>query len=192
MAILKIARMGHPVLGRRAEAVPDPTHPQIQGLVKDMIETMADAVGTGLAAPQVHVPLRIMVFFVSEERATDDDGDVEVPLTTLINPQVEPIGGDIASDWEGCLSLPGLTGLVPRFTRVRYSGFTLEGERIDRVASGFHARVVQHEFDHLEGILYPMRMTDLSRLGFVQEVARARAESMQSTSAREDDADVGP
>lgn len=192
MAILKIARMGHPVLQRRAEAVADPTHPDIQGLVRDMVETMVDAGGTGLAAPQVHVPRRILVFFVSEERATDDAGDFEVPLTILINPEVEPIGDEMATDWEGCLSVPGLTGAVPRFTQVRYRGLTPEGQQIDRVASGFHARVVQHEFDHLEGILYPMRMTDLSRLGFVEEVARARAERIQAARARQADADAGP
>lgn len=192
MAILKIARMGHPVLQRRAEAVEDPTHPHVQSLVNSMIETMADAGGTGLAAPQVHVPRRIMVFFVSEDRATGDSGDFEVPLTTLINPEVEPIGEEMAIDWEGCLSIPGLTGTVPRFTRIRYRGLTPEGERIERTASGFHARVVQHEFDHLEGILYPMRMTDLSRLGFVEEVTRARAERMEASRTGEDGADVRP
>jgi peptide deformylase len=183
MAILKIARMGHPVLQRRAMPVADPAHPDIQRLVRDMLETMVDAEGTGLAAPQVHVPLRILIFFVSEARTTEVDGDGPVALTTLINPEIELIGDETAVDWEGCLSLPGLTGAVPRHLRVRYRGITPAGETIERMASGFHARVVQHEFDHLEGILYPMRMTDLSQLGFVPEVSRARAEAAHFAAA---------
>ncbi len=179
MAILKIARMGHPVLRRPAEAVADPTAPEIARLVADMIETMTDAPGIGLAAPQVHVARRIVVFHVPRSRAGDPDareGDAEgpVPLTILINPVIEPLGDDTALDWEGCLSVPGLTGAVPRFKRILYRGLTPTGGMIERTAEGFHARVVQHECDHLDGILYPQRMNDLTLLGFESEMHRYR------------------
>jgi peptide deformylase len=177
MAILKIARMGHPVLLGRATPVADPGAPEIRRLVSDMIETMADARGTGLAAPQVHVPLRVIVFFVSAQRAGDGPDDAAVPMTVLINPEIEPIGDAVDTGWEGCLSIPGMTGAVPRWQRIRYRGVTADGETIEREAGGFHARVVQHEFDHLEGVLYPMRMTDLSRFAFVDELNRAMAET---------------
>jgi len=179
MAILKIARMGHPVLSRPAEPIEDPTAPEVHRLVADMIETMEDAGGTGLAAPQVHVPKRLVVFFVEAERAeredasarlADDAGDAGVPLTVLINPEVEAFGEEMALGWEACLSVPDLAGEVPRFSRIRYHGLDLSGNRIVREASGFHARVVQHECDHLEGKLYPQRMTDLSRLVFASEM----------------------
>jgi len=173
MAILKIARMGHPVLRQRAAEVADPKAPEIKRLVADMIETMEDAHGTGLAAPQVHVSLRVVVFKVMGVRAGDQPGDGPVPLTVLINPVIEPLGPETELGWEACLSVPGLMGAVPRWTRIRYSGVTPEGERIERVAAGFHARVVQHECDHLDGTLYPMRMTDLSLLGFADEMRRA-------------------
>ena len=157
MAILKIARMGHPVLARRAEAIDDPTRPQVRQLVADMLETMQDAAGTGLAAPQVHVPLRLMMFFVTEARAareSEPENPAEsVPLTVLVNPELEPLGEETALGWEACLSVPGLAGEVPRHMAVRYRGLTLEGNEIVREAKGFHARVVQHEFDHLDGIL---------------------------------------
>ena len=167
MAILKIARMGHPVLRRRADEVLDPTAPEIRRLVADMLETLDDAGGAGLAAPQVHVPVRVVIFHVPAERA---DGDGPVPLTALVNPAIEALGGEQTLGWEGRLSVPGLTGVVPRHARIRYRGWTPEGERIDREAGGFHARVVQHECDHLDGILYPQRMTDLSLLLFVEEL----------------------
>ncbi len=184
MAILKIARMGHPVLAAPAKAVEDPTAPGLRRLVRDMIETMADADGTGLAAPQVHVPLRVVVFFVAAARAEGGDeagaGGAEsqaVPLTVLINPEVEPLTDEMVSGVEGCLSVPGLIGQVPRYTRVRYSGIALEGERLVREAEGFHARVVQHECDHLDGILYPQRMTDLKTLVFASETRRGLPEA---------------
>ena len=173
MAILKIARMGHPMLQQRAEAVADPTAPEIKALIADMIETMADADGAGLAAPQVHVPKRVVIFRVASERAAEDAEDQEaepVGLTVLVNSVVEPLTRETALGWEGCLSLPGLIGAVPRYTRVRYRGVTPEGAAIEREASGFHARVIQHECDHLDGILYPMRMTDLSMFGFIEEM----------------------
>lgn len=172
MAILKIARMGHPVLAQVADPVEDPTAPEIAALVEDMVDTMVDAPGTGLAAPQVHVPLRIVVFLVRAERTTGIAGDTPVDLTALINPVLEPIGEETNEAFEGCLSVPGLTGMVPRFTHLRYRGFGLDGKAIDRTVSGFHARVVQHECDHLDGVLYPQRMQDLSKLGFVEEMRR--------------------
>ncbi len=172
MAILKIAKMGHPVLRRRAEEVPDPTAPAVQQLIDDMIETMRDAPGTGLAAPQVHVPLRLVIFTVSAERSQREDGEEgeAVPLTVLINPEIEAVGSETSLGWEGCLSVPGLMGRVPRHRAIRYRAFDLEGQRIEREAEGFHARVVQHECDHLDGILYPQRMTDMADLIFTSEM----------------------
>ncbi|HLI13532.1 MAG TPA: peptide deformylase [Alphaproteobacteria bacterium] len=172
MAILKIARMGHAVLREPARAVEDPTAPEIRQLAADMVDTMEDAPGTGLAAPQVHVPLRVVIFKVTAERVTEEAGDGPQPLTVLVNPEIEPLDENKILGWEGCLSLPGFMGAVPRFRRIRYRGFDLDGRSIDRAAAGFHARVVQHECDHLDGILYPMRMTDLRRLGFVEEMRR--------------------
>ncbi len=169
MAILKIARMGHPVLARLAAPVADPADPAVAQLVADMIETMEDAGGAGLAAPQVHVSLRVVVFHVPAGR---NEGEA-VPLTVLINPVVEVLDDGRETAYEGCLSLPGLTGAVPRFTAVRYRGLGRDGEPVERTARGFHARVVQHECDHLDGVLYPARMPDLATFGFVEEMRRA-------------------
>lgn len=184
MAILKIARMGHPVLGRRAEAVEDPTTPEIRALIQDMIATMEDADGAGLAAPQVHVPVRLVIFHVPDER-TEDGEEGPVPLTVLINPVVEPLTEETDMGWEGCLSVPGLIGAVPRYTKIRYGGLDPQGRPVDRVAEGFHARVVQHECDHLDGVLYPQRMTDLSLLMFRDEmrhhISGARREAPDET-----------
>ena len=174
MAILKIARMGHPVLRRVADPVVDPTAPEIRRLVRDMLETLEDIGGVGLAAPQVHVSRRVVIFEVPAERAARDGNGATppegVPMTVLVNPVIEPLAEEKALGWEACLSVPGLTGAVPRWTRIRYHGYGLEGERIEREAGGFHARVVQHECDHLDGILYPMRMTDLTSLAFAEEL----------------------
>lgn len=172
MAILKLARMGHPVLRAKAATVADPAAPEIRGLVRDMIETMEEEGGTGLAAPQVHVSKRIVVFFVSEGRLTGRPLDQKQDLTVLINPVIEPLTTEMEIGWEACLSVPGLKGAVPRFTRIRYRGVGLDGEPIDRTVEGFHARVVQHECDHLDGILYPQRMTDLGLLTYLEEGAR--------------------
>lgn len=168
MAILKIARMGHPILSRIADEIPNPQAPEIHQLVEDMIETMEDAPGIGLAATQVHVPLRLVIFKVPEHRA--QNGEASVPLTILCNPVIEPLGSDMTLGWEGCLSVPGLRGVVPRFTRIRYSGITPQGEKISREASHMHARVVQHECDHLDGVLYPQRMSDHRYLVFESEM----------------------
>jgi peptide deformylase len=194
MAVLDIARMGNPILRRRAAEVPDPAAPGIRRLVSDMLETMEYAGGTGLAAPQVHVPLRVVVFFIAAERAIEEaaaaagkeasraeprDPDVAdpaedggVPLTVLINPEIEVLDATVKLGLESCLSLPGLAGEVPRVEAIRYRGRALDGSLIERTARGFHARVVQHEYDHLDGILYPQRMTDLSRLTFTSELER--------------------
>jgi len=172
MAILKIARMGHPVLLEQCQPVSDPGAPEIRRLVQDMFETMEDAPGAGLAAPQVHVPLRLFVFRVQPHRASGAPDDRPVGNTVLINPKVEPLGEEKHLRWEGCLSIPGLRAAVPRFRRVRYTGLDCDGRMVSAEVSGFHAGVVQHENDHLDGILYPMRMQDFRLMGFNEEVAR--------------------
>ncbi len=186
MPILKIARMGHPILSQRAEEVADPTAPEVGRLVAAMIETMENADGTGLAAPQVHMPWRIVVYKVMATRMdagveaeADDSGDEgaasrEVPTTAMINPVVEPLGEETSVGFEACLSVPDMAGPVRRFDRVRLTYQTLEGETVDREAEGFHARVLQHECDHLDGILYPMRIEDMSQFGFVDELGKGR------------------
>jgi peptide deformylase len=180
MAILKIARMGHPVLLTVARAVPDPTAPEIRRLVNDMVETMIDANGAGLAAPQVHVPLRVVIFQAPGERSDPGLSEAErfdhtAPLTVLINPEIAVMGSQVEGGWEGCLSVPGLRGYVERPTHIQYRGYGIDGQLIERTARGFHARVVQHECDHLDGRLYPSRMQDLSRLVFETELRHLQA-----------------
>lgn len=199
MAILKIARMGHPILRARAADVPDPTAPEVSRLVDAMIETMDDADGTGLAAPQVHMPWRIVVYKVEADRAAgegdgegDDEGDVEddedgdgedggedggVPLTVMVNPVVEPVGEETNLGFEACLSVPGMAGAVRRFNQVHVTYQTLTGQDVAFDAEGFHARVIQHECDHLDGILYPSRIEDMSRFGFVEELSRGQGDA---------------
>ena len=174
MAILKIAKMGHPVLAQKAQPVANPGAPEICRLVSDMVETMIDANGAGLAAPQVHVPLRVVVFQAPDGRSDpglseDERFEHAAPLTVLINPEIEIVAPELEGGWEGCLSVPGLRGFVERPFHIRYRGFDLEGKEVVRTAKGFHARVVQHECDHLDGILYPSRMTDLGKLIFESE-----------------------
>ena len=186
-SILKIARMGHPVLRRPADPVADPTAPEVRRLVADMWETLGDIGGAGLAAPQVHVPLRVVIFHVPELRAAREGAEPVAPIA-LVNPEITPLGepdAEKVGGWEGCLSVPGLTGWVPRHAAIRYRGMTPSGEVIDREATGFHARVVQHECDHLDGILYPMRMTDLSRLMFVEEMQRSYGTDTTDTIAED-------
>ena len=175
MAILKIARMGHPVLSAVARPVADPTAPEIHRLINDMVETMIDANGAGLAAPQVHVPLRLVIFQAPGERSDpglseDEKFDHTAPLTCLINPEVTVLSPETEGGWEGCLSVPGLRGWVERAAHIRYRGLGPDGKTIERTARGFHARVVQHEVDHLDGRLYPSRMGDLSKLIFETEI----------------------
>lgn len=172
MAILKIARMGHPVLRAVAEPVADPRDPEIERLVADLLETAPEVGGTGLAAPQVHVSKRIVVFMVGPERLTGRPLDQPQDWTVLINPVIEPVGDEGELGWEGCLSVPGLRGAVPRWSKIRYRALDRNGAEVDRMAEGFHARVVQHECDHLDGILYPQRMTDMRLLQFNEEAMR--------------------
>jgi peptide deformylase len=169
MAILKIARMGHPVLLARAAEVAEPGAAEVARLLADMAETLEDAGGVGLAGPQVHAGLRVFIYKVPASRA---DGGDEVKLTAVINPVLEFLGDEMAMGWEGCLSIPGLRAAVPRFERVRLRGFDGAGGVIDKEISGFEARVVQHEADHLDGVLYPMRMSDFRFFGFNEEVSR--------------------
>jgi len=166
MSILKVARMGHPVLREVADEV-DPTtvrSPAFQKLIDDMIETMHEYHGVGLAAPQVHEGLRLFVALL------DDDPDAKSEAAVIINPEIVPNGSEIEEGWEGCLSVPGMRGLVPRYVRLRYRGFDEQGAAIDRTVEGFHARVVQHECDHLDGILYPQRIEDMTAFGFQDEL----------------------
>lgn len=210
MAVKEIIKMGNPLLRRRAEPVADASAPEVIELVQDLIDTMEAADGAGLAAPQIAIPLRVVVFHAPPENPPpsepedssagdpgnpreDEPGDAtegddewrqrpgadtlrEHPPTVLINPEIEFLSDESELGWEGCLSLPGLVGLVPRFTRIRYSGISLAGRLIQREATGFHARVVQHECDHLDGCLYPQRMTDLSMLLFESEIGHYQEE----------------
>ncbi|MDR1995967.1 peptide deformylase [Azonexus sp.] len=164
MAVRTILRMGDPRLLESARPVIDFATPALAELIADMFDTMAAADGVGLAAPQIGVGLQLVIFgFEHSERYPVAEA---VPRTILINPVVTPLTSEEELGWEGCLSVPGLRGEVPRCTRIRYQGFDPHGEPIDRTVEGFHARVVQHECDHLIGRLYPMRMHDLTRFGF--------------------------
>ena len=164
MSVRDILKMGDPRLLRVAEPVTIFDTPELHALVADLFDTMHAARGAGLAAPQIGVDLAVVIFgFRHNERYP---GAPPVPETVLINPQITPIGDAMEEDWEGCLSVPGLRGVVPRHARIRYSGFDPSGGPIEREVEGFHARVVQHECDHLVGTLYPMRMRDFSRFGF--------------------------
>ena len=164
MSVREILKMGDPRLLRIAEPVERFDTPELHALVADMFDTMHAANGAGLAAPQIGVNLQLVIFgFRKNERYPEAP---PVPETVLINPQITPLSDAVEEGWEGCLSVPGLRGVVARFAQVRYTGFDPRGQRIEREAEGFHARVVQHECDHLIGTLYPMRMKDLSRFGF--------------------------
>jgi len=162
--IRPILRMGDPRLFQRSQPAERLGTTELKTLVADMRETMVAATGAGLAAPQIGVLLRVVIFgFEHNERYPDAE---PVPYTEIVNPVLLPLGPEMEEDWEGCLSVPGLRGRVPRYARLRYSGFDPDGRPIEREVGGFHARVVQHECDHLDGILYPMRMRDLRLLGF--------------------------
>jgi peptide deformylase len=169
MTVRRVLRMGDPALLKVSEPVRAFDSPELRALLLDMRETMAALDGAGLAAPQIGVPLRVVIFGTGAPNPRYPDAEV-VPPTVLINPELEPIGEQMEDGWEGCLSVPGLRGLVPRYTDMHYRGVDEEGRTIDRRVSGFHARVVQHEVDHLYGILYPMRITDLRRFGFQEEL----------------------
>jgi peptide deformylase len=179
MALLKIARMGHPVLARRARPIEDPLAESIQRLIGDMAETVADADGIGLAAPQVHRPLRLILFIDAGAR---EEVAGRCPIA-LINPEIEILDATLETDLEGCLSIPGLRGVVPRYRRIGYRGLGADGRLIEREADGVRARVVQHEVDHLDGILYPMRMPDLRYLSFESELRHLAAGLQQQESS---------
>lgn len=164
MPVREILKMGDPRLLKIAQPVAQLGTPELQALIDDLSDTMAAANGAGLAAPQIGVDLAVVIFgFDRNERYPDAPA---VPRTVLINPVITPLSADEEEGWEGCLSVPGLRGVVPRYSRIRYTGFDPQGRAIDREAEGFHARVVQHECDHLFGKLYPMRIRDFSRFGF--------------------------
>lgn len=166
MTVHTLLKMGDPRLLRTAQPVTAFDTPELHRLVADMHETMAAANGAGLAAPQIGVDLQLVIFGTGAVVPRYPDAE-PVPRSVLINPTITPIGGEEVEDWEGCLSVPGMRGVVPRWSKVRYRGFDLQGKPIDREAEGFHARVVQHECDHLWGTLYPMRVRDFRRFGFV-------------------------
>lgn len=164
MPIRPVLRMGDAVLLQKAAPVERFDTPELHALIQDMKDTMAYMNGAGIAAPQIGVSQRVVIFGI-EHNPRYPDAE-EVPFTILINPVIEPIGNEREEGWEGCLSVPGMRGVVPRYTHLRYKGFDQFGNPIDRTVSDFHARVVQHECDHLDGILYPMRIEDLTRFGF--------------------------
>ena len=168
-----ILRMGDPRLLRVAQSVEAFDTPELHALIADMFETMHHANGAGLAAPQIGVDLRLVIFgFAGDQQRNEDD---PVPRTVILNPVIEKLDDVEEEGWEGCLSVPGMRGVVPRPERIRYRGVDPTGQPIDRTATGFHARVVQHECDHLDGILYPMRIRDFTRFGFTEELFPGQA-----------------
>lgn len=168
MTVRRVLKMGDPDLLRISEPVTAFDTPELHQLIADLWETMEAEGGVGIAAPQVGVARRVVVFgFEESERYPEAPS---IPRTVLINPEIEPVGNDAVDGWEGCLSVPGMRGVVPRFLRIRYSGYDAEGKRFDRQVEDFHARVVQHECDHLDGILYPMRIRDMRLFGFESEL----------------------
>ena len=168
MAIRPVLRMGEPVLLQQALPVERFDTPELHALIQDMQDTMAHMNGAGIAAPQIGVSLRVVIFGVGKNPRYPDAE--QVPYTVLINPVLTPVGDDREDGWEGCLSVPGLRGIVPRYERLHYTGFDQFGNPIDRLVSGFHARVVQHECDHLDGILYPMRIEDMTQFGYTDVI----------------------
>ena len=175
--IRPVLRMGNPRLLEVAQAVSVCPSPALDALVADLLDTMRHLDGAGLAAPQIGVSQRVVVVELKSNPRYPEAAPI--PLTVLVNPVITPLADEQVEDWEGCLSVPGLRGRVPRYRHVRYTGTDQFGEPIDRTVSGFHARVVQHECDHLDGILYPRRMHDLEYFGFEGEVAALRAQTEQ-------------
>ena len=173
MSILKVARMGHPVLRSRARALEraEIKTASIQKLIDDMIETMEEYQGIGLAGPQVHEPLRLFIAGLQEDARSDDDDPTIVPVA-IVNPEIVPIGSDMATDWEGCLSIPDIRGKVPRYKRVKVRAFDREGTRIELQLADLAARVVQHENDHLDGVLFFDRMKGFETLTFLDEYSK--------------------
>ena len=166
MAVRSVLKMGDPLLLQRAQEVKQFRSKELDALLVDMLDTMEALDGAGLAAPQIGVSLRVVIFGVKRNPRYPDAE--EVPYTVLVNPVIHPVDEEFEDGWEGCLSVPGMRGLVPRHKRIRYTGHDQYGARIDRDVTGFHARVVQHECDHLDGVLYPMRIADLRNFGFTE------------------------
>jgi len=164
MAIRPVLKMGHPVLLQSAASVEAFDTPELHALINDMQDTMQHMNGAGIAAPQIGVSQRVVIFGVGQNPRYPDAE--QVPYTVLINPVLTFVGDQVEDGWEGCLSVPGMRGIVPRYQRLHYKGFDQYGQVIDRLVSGFHARVVQHECDHLDGVLYPMRIQDLRQFGY--------------------------
>ena len=170
MAIREILKMGHPILLEVAKPIEKFNTSELDSIIEDMIDTMKENDGAGLAAPQIGLGMQLVIFgFDSNERYPEAD---QVPFTVLINPVITPIGDEEEDGWEGCLSVPGLMGVVPRFKKIRYQGKDQHGNEIDREVDGFHARVVQHECDHLIGKLYPMRIRDFSQFGYLDTLTK--------------------
>jgi len=165
MSILKISRLGHPILLKKAKPIKNISNPEVKRIIHDMTETMIDARGIGLAAPQVHISKQILIF-----RNLDEDNENEIKITALINPKLIKISDETENEWEGCLSIPGMLGLVKRYKTIKYEGFDMEGNLIQKKAEGMDARVVQHEFDHLMGILYINRLADKNAYGYADEI----------------------
>ena len=165
MSILKIAKIGHPVLLKKSNEIKDFGSDNLKKIIYDMSETMIDYSGIGLAAPQVHLSKRIIIF-----RNPDIEEKEKIQITPLINPVYEPVSEEKDDDWEGCLSIPGMQGLVSRYKKITYSGYDLNGDSIKNTAEGLHARVVQHEIDHLDGILYTERLANKKAFGFEKEI----------------------
>jgi peptide deformylase len=173
VAVKTVLRMGEPLLLQKAAPITVFDTVELHDLIQDMQDTMQAMRGAGIAAPQIGVSLQVVIFgqHASEVQSNPRYPDAElVPYTVLINPELTPIGDVLEEGWEGCLSVPGMRGIVPRYTRLHYTGFDQYGNVIDRLVGGFHARVVQHECDHLKGILYPMRITDLRNFGFTDVI----------------------
>jgi peptide deformylase len=186
MAVKTVLRMGEKSLLERSIEVEEFGTPGLDQLITDMWDTMEEENGAGLAAPQIGVNVRVVIFGYEENPRYPEAPPI--PQTILINPVIEFLSGQMEQDWEGCLSVPGMRGVVPRYTEIRYSGFDPEGNPVDRIASGFHARVVQHECDHLDGILYPSRITDMRHFGFCEELEANELMSRQAC----DDIEIDP
>jgi len=165
VSILKIAKLGHPILLKKASDVVEFSTESLNKIIYDMSETMIDYNGIGLAAPQVHLSKKIIIF-----RNPDLENKEKIHITPLINPTYQPLSDEQNDDWEGCLSIPGMQGLVRRYNKISYSGFDMNGKKIESLAEGLHSRVVQHEIDHLDGILYTQRLADKKSFGFEREI----------------------
>ncbi len=165
MSILKIAKFGHPVLLEKCAEITDFSSNSLKKILYDMSETMIDYGGIGLAAPQVHLSKRIIIF-----RNPDIEEKEKIQITPLINPIYKPLSDEKEDDWEGCLSIPGMQGLVTRYKHINYHGYDLDGNKIENQAEGLHARVIQHEIDHLDGVLYPEKLADKKAFGFEKEI----------------------